>query len=105
MYSCLAGYVEQCESLEEAIAREVKEEADIEVSRSSCHVIADKAPTVWHMCSMQLGALLYHSSQPWPVGRGASCQLMIGFIAEAISTDVNIDQEELEASLYMWYTW
>lgn len=31
MYSCLAGFVEQCESLEEAVRREVKEEAGIEV--------------------------------------------------------------------------
>lgn len=32
MYSCLAGFVEQCESLEEAVKREVKEEAGIEVA-------------------------------------------------------------------------
>lgn len=79
MYSCLAGYVEQVESLEEGVAREVKEESGIDV-----------------------GAILYHSSQPWPIGRGASCQLMMGFICEATSTDIHMDEEELEDC--RWFT-
>lgn len=73
MYSCLAGYAEQCESLEEAIRREVKEESGIDV-----------------------GKVEFHSSQPWPIGRGASCQLMVGFVCEATSTDIKMDGEELE---------
>jgi len=36
MYSCLAGFVEPCESLEEAVRREVKEESGIEVSYAIC---------------------------------------------------------------------
>ena len=33
MYSCLAGYIEQVETLEEATRREVKEESGIDVSK------------------------------------------------------------------------
>lgn len=42
-YSCLAGFVETGETLEEAARREVYEEAGIEI-----------------------GDVYYHSSQPWP---------------------------------------
>lgn len=73
MYSCLAGYVGPCESLEEAVRREVKEESGIDV-----------------------GEMSYHSSQPWPIGRGASCQMMVGFTATATSTEIHIDTNELE---------
>lgn len=73
MYSCLAGYTEQCESLEEAVRREVKEESGIDV-----------------------GKVIFHSSQPWPIGRGASCQLMVGFVCEATSVDIHMDSDELE---------
>ena len=44
----------------------------------------------------------YHSSQPWPIGRGASCQIMLGFLAEATSEEINMDQHELEAC--RWFT-
>ncbi|GAB5032749.1 nudix family protein [Nannochloropsis oceanica] len=73
MFSCLAGYVSQCESLEEAVRREVKEESGISV-----------------------GDVMYHSSQPWPIGRGASCQIMVGYIATATSMDISMDTDELE---------
>ncbi|CAI0543023.1 unnamed protein product [Linum tenue] len=43
MWSCLAGFIEPGESLEEAVRRETFEEAGIEV-----------------------GEVVYHSSQPWP---------------------------------------
>src|SRR2546421_647090 len=42
-YSCLAGYIEPGESIEDAVVREVFEEAGV-----------------------RLGAVRYHSSQPWP---------------------------------------
>ncbi len=79
MYSALAGYVSPCESLEEAVRREVKEESGIDV-----------------------GAVAYHSSQPWPIGRGASCQLMVGFLCEATSKEIKMDTEELEDC--RWFT-
>ncbi|MCQ4162142.1 NAD(+) diphosphatase [Roseomonas sp. GC11] len=68
MYSTLAGFVEPGESLEEAVRREVMEEAGIEV-----------------------GAVHYHSSQPWPF----PASIMLGFHAEALSHDITIDPEEL----------
>jgi NAD+ diphosphatase len=69
MYSALAGFVEPGESLEEAVAREVREETGIEV--------AD---------------VRYHSSQPWPF----PSSLMLGFDAEAVTTDIDLDPNELE---------
>ncbi|WCJ29683.1 NAD-capped RNA hydrolase NudC [Euphorbia peplus] len=74
MWSCLAGFIEPGESLEEAVRRETWEEAGIEV-----------------------GDVIYHSSQPWPVGpNGIPCQLMVGFFAYAKSLQINVDKEELE---------
>jgi NAD+ diphosphatase len=68
MYSTLAGFVEPGESFEEAVRREVKEEAGIDV-----------------------GDVFYHSSQPWPF----PSSIMIGFHAEGLSEAITIDPEEL----------
>lgn len=68
IYSALAGFIDQGESLEEAVRREVKEEAGLEV-----------------------GAVRYHSSQPWPF----VSSLMIGCHAEARTTDIHMDTEEM----------
>ncbi|MBA0852034.1 hypothetical protein Goshw_000313 [Gossypium schwendimanii] len=74
MWSCLAGFIEPGESLEEAVRREAYEETGIEV-----------------------GEVVYHSSQPWPVGPNSlPCQLMVGFFAYAKSLEINVDKEELE---------
>jgi NAD+ diphosphatase len=68
MYSTLAGFVEPGESLEEAVRREVLEETAIEV-----------------------GAVRYHSSQPWPF----PSSIMLGFHAEGLSEAITIDPNEL----------
>ena len=68
MYSTLAGFVEPGESLEEAVRREVLEESGI-----------------------QVGAVRYHSSQPWPF----PASIMLGFYAEALSEEITIDPVEL----------
>lgn len=74
MWSCLAGFIEPGESLEEAVRRETKEEVGIEV-----------------------GEVIYHSSQPWPVGPSSMpCQLMVGFFAFAKSFDICVDKKELD---------
>ena len=67
-YSALAGFVDQGESIEEAVAREVMEEAGIEVKN-----------------------VKYHSSQPWPL----PYSLMIGCHAEAATTEIKMDPEEM----------
>ncbi|MBM3222681.1 MAG: NAD(+) diphosphatase [Candidatus Tectomicrobia bacterium] len=67
-YSALAGFMDQGESIEEAVRREVKEEAGITV-----------------------GDVRYHSSQPWPF----PSSLMIGCHARALTTDIHIDNEEM----------
>eukprot|EP01018_Ginkgo_biloba_P004236 Gb_30389 [translate_table: standard] len=74
MWSCLAGFIEPGESLEEAVRRETLEEVGIAV-----------------------GEVVYHSSQPWPVGPSSMpCQLMVGFFALAKSFDICVDKKELE---------
>jgi NAD+ diphosphatase len=69
MWSCLAGFVEPGESLEEAARRETLEEAGI-----------------------RCGRVRYFASQPWPF----PSSLMIGCHAEAISEDIVVDRDELE---------
>ena len=74
-YSALAGFMDQGESIEEAVAREVMEEAGI-----------------------QVGAVRYHSSQPWPF----PSSLMIGCHADAATTDIHFDAEEMAD--VQWFT-
>jgi NAD+ diphosphatase len=74
-YSTLAGFVEPGESIEQAVRREVLEEAGIHV-----------------------GDVDYFGSQPWPLPRS----LMIGCIARAESTEVSVDGEEIEDA--RWFT-
>lgn len=69
VYSALSGYVEPGESAEDAVLREVMEETGIEV------------------CDIH-----YFSSQPWPF----SGSLMLGFLARATTTDIHLDEAELE---------
>ena len=68
-YSTIAGFVEPGESLEDAVRREVFEETNVRV-----------------------GAVRYHSSQPWPF----PSSLMLGFIAEATTTEIRLNDGELE---------
>jgi NAD+ diphosphatase len=75
MYSTLAGFVEPGESLEEAVAREVFEEAGVKVGR-----------------------VFYHSSQPWPF----PSSIMLGYYAEALTTEINIDPDEIVDA--RWFT-
>ena len=69
MYSPLAGFVEAGETLEEAVMREVAEEASIKVS-----------------------GIRYVTNQPWPFPHS----LMIGFRTKYESGDIIIDTNELE---------
>jgi NAD+ diphosphatase len=69
MWSCLAGFVEPGESIEDAVRRETREESGI-----ACRRIA------------------YFRSQPWPF----PTSLMIGCHAEAITHDIVVDRTELE---------
>jgi len=74
-YSALAGFVEPGEALEEAVAREVLEEAGVRVER-----------------------VRYLASQPWPF----PSQLMLGCIGYAADDRLTIDARELEDA--RWFT-
>ncbi len=73
-YSALAGFLEPGESIEEAVRREIMEEAGV-----------------------RCGAVRYITSQPWPFG---GSQLMIACIADAEGSDLAIDHSELEDALW-----
>ncbi len=74
-YSALAGFIEPGESIEEAVSREIYEEAGVTVSDVS-----------------------YIASQPWPF----PSQLMIGCHGMADSRELTVDETELEDA--RWFT-
>ena len=69
MYSCLAGFVEVAETIEDAVRREIFEESGIRCTD-----------------------VKYYMSQPWPY----PSSLMIGCTARAIGEDIVVDRAELE---------
>lgn len=73
MYSLLAGFIEPGETIEEAVRREVGEEAGI-----------------------QVGEVHYVTSQPWPF----PASLMLGCSGRAKSQQITIDPHELEDALW-----
>jgi NAD+ diphosphatase len=74
-YSTLAGFVEIGESLEDAVRRELAEEAGLRVA-----------------------SVRYLASQAWPFPSG----LMVGFRVVAASEEVAVDQDELQEA--RWFT-
>jgi NAD+ diphosphatase len=68
-YALVAGFVDNGESLEGCVAREVKEEVGVDVKD-----------------------IQYVGSQNWPF----PSQIMIGFIASYAGGEITIDREELE---------
>lgn len=75
MWSCLAGFVEAAETIEEAVRREVFEESGIRCT--------------------DVG---YYMTQPWPY----PSSLMIGCTARAETEELNVDRNELEDA--RWFT-
>jgi NAD+ diphosphatase len=73
-YSALAGFLEPGESIEEAVARELKEEAGLDVTD-----------------------VRYVASQPWPFPG----QLMIACIGTAASAEIVLDANELEDAVWV----
>ena len=69
MYSCLAGFVEAAETIEDAVKREIFEESGIRCTD-----------------------VTYYMTQPWPY----PSSLMIGCSARALTDDIVIDKMELE---------
>ncbi len=73
-FSALAGFVEPGESLEEAVRRELFEEAGI-----------------------RTGAVRYVVSQPWPF----PSSLMIGCVAEVLDEAITLDTTELQDAMWV----
>lgn len=69
MYSCLAGFVEAAETIEDAVRREILEESGIRCTDVN-----------------------YYMTQPWPY----PSSLMIGCTARATNEDIVVDRVELE---------
>ena len=74
-WSTLAGFCEPGETLEDAVRREVAEEVGVEVGRVD-----------------------YFGNQPWPL----PASLMLGFMAEAGSRELDVDGAEIEQA--RWFT-
>ena len=74
-YSALAGFLEPGESVEEAVAREVREETGVAVDR-----------------------VRYVASQPWPFPHA---QLMLACVAEAADDAITLDADELEDAIWV----
>ncbi|WP_375426968.1 NAD(+) diphosphatase [uncultured Sphingomonas sp.] len=73
-FSALAGFVEPGESVEEAVAREIHEEAGVRVED-----------------------VRYVASQPWPF----PSQLMIACVATAVDDALTLDKTEIEEAIWV----
>lgn len=73
-YSALAGFMEPGEAIEEAVRREIFEEAGIRV-----------------------GDVRYVASQPWPF----PSQLMMACVGEALDDEITIDPKELQDAMWV----
>ncbi|OOV87499.1 NAD(+) diphosphatase [Oceanospirillum linum] len=67
-FSCIAGFIEPGESVEQAVSREIFEEVGVTVKN-----------------------IRYHSSQSWPFPHS----LMLGFICDYDSGDIKVDGHEI----------
>jgi NAD+ diphosphatase len=74
MFSALAGFIEPGETIEEAVRREIFEEAGVKI-----------------------GGVSYFTTQPWPF----PSSLMIGCFAEAESRDMKVDDNELAEAIWL----
>ena len=74
MFSALAGFIEPGETIEEAVRREIFEEAGV-----------------------RTGEVRYYTTQPWPF----PSSLMIGCFAEATTSEIVVDESELAEAIWL----
>ncbi len=73
-FSTLAGFCEPGETLEDAVRREVAEEVGV-----------------------RIGEVAYFGNQPWPL----PASLMLGFTARAETTEIRVDEDEIEEARWL----
>lgn len=128
MQTCLSGFVDQCESIEEVClspswgALHAESSSNVQHIRPSALSVGacatNKASgrramngcvSVRSVCAqavrrevreevgIEVGAVSIVGSQPWPIGRGGSCELMIGAVATACSEEIALNTDEVRA--------
>lgn len=53
-------------------------------------------PACWVTRNLQVSDVQIVGTQPWPIGRYGSCELMIGCVARATSYEVLLNPAEME---------
>lgn len=71
MYSCLAGFMEHAEGVDDAVRRET-----------------------WEETGVRVGEVRFFGSQPWPF----PFSLMLGCVGVAMEEELDVDENELESA-------
>eukprot|EP00951_Prasinocladus_malaysianus_P004946 scaffold35089_cov46-Prasinocladus_malaysianus.AAC.1 len=119
MFTCLSGFIDATESIEEVGEAKAKQRyhaslsggdggirsqgealatysfASLPPTSAAVTVLDLSQPNLPSMFYPQAGSVSILGSQPWPIGRGGSSELMIGCLAKAECDDIVVDNDEV----------